>query len=55
MYVGKLLHAKVIIPKLALCKSPANTTNANPVSSTSMEMELISDSQIVTTFMHLVN
>ena len=40
MYVGKLLHAKVTNLKLVLCKSPANTTNANPASSTSMEMEM---------------
>ena len=39
MYVGKLLHAKVTNLKLALCKSPANTSNPNPASCTSLEME----------------
>ena len=40
MYVGKLLHAKVTNLKFVLCKFPANTTNVNPASSTSVEMEM---------------
>ena len=40
MYMGKLLHAKVIDKKLILCKSPEETTDTNSASSISAEAEM---------------
>ena len=40
MYVGKLLHAKVIDQKPILCRSPEETTDTNSASSTSSEAEM---------------
>jgi len=40
IYVGKLLHAKVINQKLVLCRSPEETTDTNTASSTSAEAEM---------------